>query len=198
MVSFILYNLRKQLTSSPAAPRQHHRQRGAGMLELLISLLILGVGAIGSVKLFNELSKDSKTSYFRSKAQFLMDDFINKIHFNGEAAIAGCYLKSDRDATPDSACPNSFAASNPQAAGIADDDIEEWAAYLTSVIPNSEYTLVSENPPNNNVLTLQLFWTERVLNAAGDEGVENDRFTVTTLICSDHLDSPLPSCDAAI
>lgn len=69
-----------------------YRQRGAGMLEILISILVLAIGLLGLAALQSVGLKYNYQSLQRTQAVMLTYDLVDKMRSNSAAVTNGDYL----------------------------------------------------------------------------------------------------------
>ena len=58
------------------------KQKGVGLIEVLVSLLVLSVGLLGSASLQTLSLKEGVQSNFRSRAQMVSDDIFARMLAN--------------------------------------------------------------------------------------------------------------------
>jgi type IV pilus assembly protein PilV len=71
--------------------RARKQQRGASMVEVLVTLVIIAFGLLGMAGLQMRLQVSETESYQRSQALLLLNDMANRIGTNRTAATAGSY-----------------------------------------------------------------------------------------------------------
>jgi type IV pilus assembly protein PilV len=71
--------------------RARKHQRGASMVEVLVTLVIIAFGLLGMAGLQMRLQVSETESYQRSQALLLLNDMANRIGTNRTAATAGSY-----------------------------------------------------------------------------------------------------------
>lgn len=107
-----------------AMGRQRHSQRGASMVEVLVTLVVIAFGLLGMAGLQMRLQVSEVESYQRSQALLLLNDMASRIATNRTAATAGAYA---------------VAAASPLGAGMtcpggtstqAQRDLKEWCEAL--------------------------------------------------------------------
>lgn len=73
---------------------EHFRERGVGLIEVLISILVIAIGLLGLAALQGKAQKAELESYQRSQALILLQDMSNRLRANrGERAnyvTTGC------------------------------------------------------------------------------------------------------------
>lgn len=72
--------------SSPSTAR--HQQRGASMIEVLVTLVIVAFGLLGMAGMQTRLQTSEMESYQRSQALLLLNDMANRIAINRNSAAA--------------------------------------------------------------------------------------------------------------
>lgn len=99
-------------------------QRGASLIEVLVTVVIILLGLLGLAGLHSRLQSAEMESYQRSQALMLLDDMSNRLSINRGAAPA--YATGAPVATPLGAgivCPTAVAT-------VADRDLADWCALL--------------------------------------------------------------------
>src|SRR3546814_3969485 len=71
------------------------RMEGFGLIEVLVSMLILGVGILGMIGLQLNALQFNQTAAFRSHATFLAYDIADRMRANAPAALAGSYRSEE-------------------------------------------------------------------------------------------------------
>jgi type IV pilus assembly protein PilV len=115
--------------------------KGVSLVEVLISLVLLAIGLLGTASLMSASLKNTNTAYYRSQATFLADDILDRMRAN--AAVASQYAINDSaitSATP----PNSMAAF----------DCNELIATLAAEIPGGIGTVRI----TGDVVTVEISW----------------------------------------
>lgn len=117
----------------PLITRASRRQRGATLIEVLVTLVILMLGLLGLVGLMLLSQRSQQESYQRMQALVLLEDMANRIRTNRKAA--GCYAFTDvttglpylgTSATYVPACTTGTADQQTR----ANDDMNAWSALL--------------------------------------------------------------------
>ncbi len=109
----------------PCAPR---RRRGASMIEVLVTLVIVSFGLLGLVGLQSRLQVAEMESYQRAQALVLLNDMSSRMTVNRAATLAGSY---DTSALSPAALGTGMTC--PAAAGgdtVQQADSREWCAAL--------------------------------------------------------------------
>jgi type IV pilus assembly protein PilV len=130
-----------------------HRQRGFGLVESLVALIVISVGMIGIAALYGQGLRASTTAFFRTQAVNLASDMADRIRANrqGEgayntaaAADRNCDPADNNDCTP---------------AQMAQHDVWLWRARVAAQLPNGVGTVqfAAGTPPT---YTITVSWQE--------------------------------------
>lgn len=99
------------------------RSSGFSLIEVLVSVLVLGVGVLGMAALQLNALKYNQTAAVRSQATFLAYDITDRMRANRTKARAGNY-------------DISLAADAPTGTGIVATDLQQWKASLVEQLPD--------------------------------------------------------------
>lgn len=123
-------------------------QKGASLIEVLISAVILSVGLLGMAGLQLEGTKKRKQAEVKAIAAIEANDLIDRMRANLQASDAKQY-----DMTQST--PNLFGSCLGESSGnctpeqMAQTDLSEWLSRLTQNFPNGNgYICVTSNPGN--------------------------------------------------
>lgn len=105
-------------------------QRGASLIEVLVSMLILMVGLLGLVGVMVQSQRAQLESYQRMQALLIAQDMAARIGTN--RAAADCYVQASAMGTGNAATPDASgcAAGNANQKARATQDLVEWKALL--------------------------------------------------------------------
>jgi type IV pilus assembly protein PilV len=133
------------------------RQAGVSLIEVLVSLLILGIGLLGAAALQMNALKFTDSSTLSSQASFIAYDMMDRIRANpdGNYALAGL-------------------ASAPAAGDLRTQDLADFAANVKAMggTNASSITVVGR------VVTIVIVWNDS--RAAGTRAVDNTASTAST------------------
>ena len=109
-------------------PRARHSQRGALMIEVLVTIVILAIGLAGLMQMQNRLQKSEMESYQRTQALILVNDMASRLSTNRTdidsyltTGLTPAYLGVGGNAIP---CDSTFAD------GLQLGDSGEWCQAL--------------------------------------------------------------------
>lgn len=133
-------------------------QKGFGLIEVLVTVVILGIGLLGLAGLQVQSLSYNHSAYNRSQATLLAYDIIDRMRAN-PAAIAS-YVSGTP--TVDANC---MTITGCNATSMALNDLAEWNAAINVALPAA----TSAISVNNNIYTINLTWDEdRDGNAANN------------------------------
>ena len=147
-------------------------QRGSGLIEALISMLVVSIGFIGFAGLQIKGLASTKDSLFRSEAVYLSYQMADRVRANLPAAAAGAYNNFSTPTAPDPGC---VVTVNCTPAQMAMNDFAEWLGQVqsSSELPSGTGVICLDSTPDDgtptntacdgigDVLTIKLWWTEQ-------------------------------------
>lgn len=116
---------------------------GFSLIEVLVSIVVLSIGLLGTAGLMSASLKNTNTAYHRSQATVLADDIIDRMRANLTAAKAHQY---DVDLGP---------VMPPGAGAMAVYDCTEWTTALAQALPSGQGTVSVDN---NGVAAIIIQW----------------------------------------
>lgn len=153
-------NNSKQYSSlSPATPfmRIHahtgvvvpiYRQTGVTLIEVLVTLLLVSIGLIGSFAMQARAVQDNQSAYYRSQAVNMATDMADRIRLNSSAAT------TYDDVVPTSTIQNFTANGQDSAAvALAKRDIRTWLEWVQASLPSGRAQI-------SNRFKICVFWDE--------------------------------------
>jgi type IV pilus assembly protein PilV len=125
------------------------RQRGVSLLEVMIAVLIMGIGLLGIAAMQTTALRNSQSSLERSQAVILAYSMFDSMRANRTAALNGDY--------------NMGKTCTPIAAGtLADNDRRSWLQGMRSnrVLGTGDDTCGEITCPANSPCTVTVFWDD--------------------------------------
>lgn len=152
----------RQLKSKPRA-----RSSGFSLIEVLIAAFVIAIGVLGvsSAQLIS--IKNNQSAYYRSQANFLAMDILDRMRANPNGVQGGFYSNIDTTTVTASAelptCAAEITGCTAQA--IATADAQQWAANFTrdgnvGLIPGSSGTVVTQVAGAVTNVTVTITWAE--------------------------------------
>ena len=162
-------------------------ERGVGLIEVLIALLVLSVGLMGAAGLQVMASRSNHSAFQRSQMTFLAQGMADRMQANPVGVWAGDYNGSYPSATTED-CGGGCA---PRQLALHDKGI--WSSQLTSLLAADTqadiacssnglpYVPASDQlalrPPYGGSCTMTVSWTEQGIGAAGSAANDQARQT---------------------
>ena len=156
-------------------------QRGVGLIEVLVALIVLSIGFLVSANMQVRGMRSNQHAYHQSQATMLLGEMMDRMLNNRAATAAGNY---DDRATGKSTKPTCY-NSGCDTAGAADLDFFEWSANLQPLRGESNFIPMLplapdgspavgyiSNPDANGVYTLSLSWQQVEGGSTTTETVE--------------------------
>ncbi|WP_444929600.1 type IV pilus modification protein PilV [Microbulbifer sp. SSSA002] len=127
-------------------------QRGVGLIEVLVTVLILSTSLLGLAALQNKALQYNHSAYMRSQANILAQDIFERLRANRENLSA--YELTVDDATP--------TASSSR----AEVDLGEWRGLLSASLPAGTGGITCNA---NDVCTVTVQWGEEDSTGSGND-----------------------------
>ena len=130
-----------------------HAQRGASLLEVLVSLIILSIGLLGLAALQTVSAKSGFSAYYRSQATWLAYDMSDRMRTNRTAALGNAY---------NTAMPSTPPACNPSlntTGALAARDVAEWRNQVACLLPSGNASVVRD-ATDPTVFIIRIQWDD--------------------------------------
>lgn len=127
--------------------KRHAYQYGFGLIEVLISVVVLAVGLLGIAGLQLTMIRDNHAAYMRSIAIAQTSNMIDRMRANYEGVKAGHY--NNISGIP--ANPNCSPCSGSQLAQL---DAYQWNTKNAQLLPSGQGSVVS----GGNRFTISVCW----------------------------------------
>ena len=143
-------------SSYPACPKASLKQQsGIGLIEILIAVLILGIGILGVASTQVVSMQMNTQSQSRSQAVLLAEDLLDRIRANPTNPAAYSLAQG---AANNGQCVTGFVPAN---GNVTADDIQSWDNSLACSLPAAQRTVAV----NGNVVTVTIDWDQNDPNA---------------------------------
>ena len=159
-------------------------QRGVGLLEVLIAVVVLSVGFLAAAKMQVQGMQYSQAAYFLSQATFMVRDMTDRMRANRDGVLAGHYNNFTTNAgATGPGCFNTATKCTPQ--DIAQHDVHAWSQYLYAppnavdfkpVLPSTDAITARGQIAYDaitDVYTISVFWADKT-----DVGIEERELSV--------------------
>lgn len=139
-------------------------QRGAGLIEVMVTVLILSTSLLGLAALQNRSLQYNHSAYLRSQANILAYDLLDRIRIN--RANIGSYSLA-------------VTASPPTGSLLASTDLREWRASIAAALPDGKGGISCA--AISRICTVTIQWAEQ--DGIGVDGnADASSFQYTTRI----------------
>lgn len=154
------------------------QQRGVGLIEILIALLVLTIGFLAAARMQVEGMRFSQSAYYNSQAYFMASDIIDRMRANIDGVSDGEY---DGNFQTSAASANPNCGDNPcTPAELAQQDLFDWSVHLhpalagidaTPALPSADGIEARAEVLSDGAgqYTVNVFWAEVVDNTLQEE-----------------------------
>lgn len=148
---------------------------GFGLVEVLVSFLILLVGLLGMAGLQATALRNNQSAYYRSQAVILANDILDRMRANKVAALAGDYARDFDDQVPTTTCASTCSTSD-----MASSDEREWMNAI-SQLPSGDGSFTVNNAGSATVIVC---WDDNRTGDGSDSAGECNltQFQITTML----------------
>lgn len=137
------------------------KQVGSGLVEVLVSLLVIAVGILGMAGVHSQTLQYNQSSYLQSQATFLASDMLDRIEANQALAKSSSDYQVGLTEQQFSQCQQSdYPAScevgscDPQALAVY--DILQWKFQLACQLPGSYGSIAFTDSDDTRIYTIRL------------------------------------------
>lgn len=131
-------------------------QRGIGMIEVLVALLILAIGLLGLASLQTTGLNQTNEARNRSQAVLLAQDMLERMRANRKNLSDYAFAAGS---APD--CDTDFAIDDDGA--VAANDVDEWRNSVSCLLPAGDASVEVDS----NAVTISLSWEDKT---SADDG----------------------------
>jgi len=136
-------------------------QRGVGLIEVLVTLLILSTSLLALGAMQTRALQFNQGAYFRSQANIFAYDILDRMRIN---------VKNFNDY--ESELEHVDEAEAPIEGSLAEEDLHTWRRNISAELPNGEGGVDCDE---EKICTLTIQWDE--LNSTGDDAEDKTIFT---------------------
>lgn len=151
------------------SPKLQPRPRGIALMEALIAIVVMSIGALGYAALQVKGLSSSSSSMWRSKASQLAGDMADRVRANRAGVVAGGY----NALTSVVAVTDCGASTDCSPLRMSKLDYAQWSAILGNELPKGRGVVCLDSTPDDGnrdqpacdskgrMLAVKVFWTER-------------------------------------
>lgn len=136
-------------------------QQGAGLIEVLVTVLILGTSLLALAALQSKSLQYNHSAYLRSQANILAYDILDRVRVN-RANVASYSL--------------GLADGKPSGTTLAQQDMSEWLTNIETMLPGADGAV--ECVAATGLCTVTVQWAEQ--NSSGETSEDQSQFVYTT------------------
>jgi len=135
---------------------------GAGMVEVLVAVVVLSIGMLGTATLYVNALQAKTTALSRMQAINLAADMADRVRANRTAGNSYAIAESTAAAVPAKNCIQTTAAAvNCTPAEMAAADLFAWSSQVTNTLPGTVARSIAVNAAANPVTyVITLKWSE--------------------------------------
>ena len=180
-------NKRNYITGLSAGAAVRNRQSGFTLIEVLVSVIILSIGLVGVAGLQAISLKNNQSAFMRSQATALAYDLADRMRSNVLSGTTGLYDPTAAAAT--SGCTSTSGCSAQQ---MAENDLAEWNAAITTYLPMGQgYVCVDSTPDdgtgfgdpqcdgNGTGLAVKIWWDDDRDGVINMTSTNTERLAIT-------------------
>ncbi|EAQ95818.2 type IV pilus modification protein PilV [Congregibacter litoralis] len=138
-------------SSRPVLILCRNHQRGVGMIEVLIAIVIVALGVLAIARLQTNMVRFNQSALLRSQASLFVYDLTDRMRADLQGAIDGDY---NRD----------FADAIPVGGTLPADELAEWLTRIGERLPNGQGAVATAG----DTITVSVRWDD----SRGEEAVE--------------------------
>ena len=109
------------------------RQSGVGLMEILVTMLVMSVGLLGIAGLQSESLRHTYNAYLESQALFLAEDIIDRMRLSPTPSLYAYDFSGGVVAATD--C-TAVSCDTPET--MSNWDLSDWISQVESVLPSGE------------------------------------------------------------
>lgn len=147
---------------------ERSRQQGFSMVEILVAVVILGVGLLGLAGLQTASLKNNDDAYLRSQATILAYSMLDHMRANYAATANDDYDIDFSDSAPSQNC----IASGCNYAQLAKSDLEQWLGQLSQVLPKGDGKIETQLNGIKVKAVVTIRWHSNVGTDAGTDDTQ--------------------------
>jgi type IV pilus assembly protein PilV len=170
---------------------RHNAPRTGGftLIEVLVSLVVLSIGLLGTAKLMMVSSRSNDSAYLRSQATELAYEILDNIRANQQQAIAGSYATAltAAPANPGFTCIGNVACTP---GNLALYDVYQWKLRLNAssglvpagALPGGQGSVVTTLTGTQTTVVITVSWDDTAAQSSFGAATGTQSLTLQTLL----------------
>jgi len=147
---------------------KNNLQRGVGLIEVLVALLVLGVGLLGLAGLQSNALRFNQDALFSSQATTLSYDILERMRANMDQALTtNNYTQNFGDPYSAVDCESV----NCLPSQMADHDVSFWLNELAERLPEGRGKISFTSVGSSRVYTITSRWLSREQNTVKNQSI---------------------------
>lgn len=159
------------------------RQRGVGLIEVLIALVVVSIGCLASAQMQLRGMQDAQNTYHQSQASLLISEMMERMRNNPDGVSGSHYSGKTTHQFTKPTCTGACTAQQQ-----AELDLYAWSSNFEMMEAGDDFVPALPSDQNGNpaygsitaeadgVFLLSIHWSDRVAGDVADESV-SVRFT---------------------
>lgn len=139
-------------------PSPRRRQRGIGLVEVLVALLVFSIGVLGLAKLQLLSLSNTNTAYMRSQASLLAYGLLDRMRANPQSASSGKYDLSLAGALPGGTTVVNCDTNSCTPTQLATDDLSRWLSDVSTTLPQGKASVSTNTSAQPELVTVTIEW----------------------------------------
>ena len=164
-------------------PRTVHRSSGFTLLEVLVSLIVLGIGLLGVAKLMLVSTRSNDSAYLRTQALELANGILDNMRANRASALQNSYqVALGAYANPGVTCDSGTPCSPAQ---LASYDLYQWKTRLatpTGALPGGDGSVTMATVGSDITATITVQWNDAVAQSTFGSATPTMNITLETVL----------------
>lgn len=165
------------------------RSRGFTLIEVLVSLVVLSIGLLGTAKLMLFSSRANDSAYLRTQATALAYEMLDNIRANRQQAINGSYdtALTSAAASPGFACVAAVVCTPPS---LALYDVYQWKLRLNAssgiapagALPTGQGSVLTATAAAQTTAVITVSWDDTVAQSSFGPGIATQSIVLETVL----------------
>ena len=136
------------------------KKNGFTLLELLVALVIVAIGALGHAKMQISSMRNAQRASFSQTANLAMNDLTQRIRALPNAALNGQFnIVIGTGPTGSESCNDRDDSNSCTRAEFASFELEDWFGEVSAILPAPQFSIVQDSSAaSGSLFTLTLIW----------------------------------------